>query len=254
MQAVSLKMETSYYWKVLSELREQADRDYFDEAFSARLVTLCDKPSNNYTSSALFDFLLQLSKKPKFRVLATNLLRRPFGLVPGDSNVGLVKCSMAFANALPHEHYHEVFEAWRERFEKELSFLLVSEEFDAIREGLEVLAERGLLLPKILHTELAQMVEESGEWDFVPEVYVRLCFERELWEDPLVCCLSTKMDVLADCLALKALMQYKNGNLSAQLLALVSSAGILKNLEEREECQFIVKQFEKLILSQRRCC
>ena len=238
------------FWKAMAELKEQANRNHLDDVFCETLIELCDDPvcvGNDITASALFDFLLELTKRPKFQAIAVNLLRRPFGLLPEEPNVGLVKCSMVFANALPYEHHQNVFEAWRSRFEKELSFLLVSEDWDVIREGLTMLSEADIMMPSAAHNELAQAVEESNMCDFIPETYMRVIFEKELWEDPLLQSLSKKNDKLADCLVLKALIQFRNGHLNSNLLRLVQNIKTTMTDELKDsKGAFIVEQFQKL--------
>ena len=207
-----LNEEIEVYWNNLHNLESYLSRNYFDETFLKLLNSLftdINLYSHAAISQSFFKILLLMLQMEKFKTIAYGLLRRPFGLISQENRVGFVKCSMALTNSLPFEHYSQLISCFIDRFHQDSSFLVVSEEWGKLSQGLQMASRFGLVLSQT-NLELANASEEDRDvLGLIPTNYIELLVSKACWEDPLLAKLAqTRQDVF-DCACLTALIQFK---------------------------------------------
>ena len=207
-----LREDVEGYWKDLHNLETYVNRDYLDDAFLNLLKRLHSDTklfSHSAISQSLFKILLKMAKKEKFKTLAFSLLRRPFGLSSSEDHIGFVKCSMALTNSLPYEHYSQIFYSFINRFKQDSSFLVISEEWNQLIQGLQIVSSLGIVLPQA-DLEISNASEENPYiLGLIPTNYIELLVSLASWDDPLLTKLAQTNQQVFDCLFLTALIQYK---------------------------------------------
>jgi hypothetical protein len=223
-----LREDIEVFWKHIHNIQSFIDQGFLDEAFLKLLNDLYSDIriySHPALSQSLFRILLQMCQNEQLKTLAFGLLRKPFGLVSRENRVEFVKSSMALTNSLPFEHYSQVVKCYFERLSQDSSFLVVSEDWGKIRQGMEVLASLGRPLPQ-LNLELANAGEgDSDIFGIIPASYSEFLISQGCWKDPLLRKLVQIRQDVFDCVYLSALIQYKNtGTLSEDLIFLLKNA------------------------------
>jgi hypothetical protein len=174
----------------------------------------------------LLKMMLQ-SSNAHMQSLAYETLRSPFELF-SESQEKCAKVSMALGRCLPSDLNAAAVNTFVRSFERDCSFLVMSEEWDTVHRGLQLFSFLRHISPAV-NLELVSIISDYPYWrEVLPSDYIRtLLFPDLLIRDPLVQLLisadQSSFDVALLCLLIGL---WEHGTFDADFVVILKASSL----------------------------